>query len=54
MRAEVLLLTSNIKIVGEDVSGWGGTIITADTVDSDLTIRTGVMILDNVEIFNCS
>lgn len=54
MRAEVLLLSSNVKIVGEDVSGWGGTVITADTIDSDLTIRTGIMILDNVEVYNCS
>lgn len=54
MRAEVLLLSSNVKIVGEDVSAWGGTIVTADTVDSDLTIRTGIMRLDNVEVYNCS
>jgi len=54
MRAEVLLLNSNVRIVGEDVSAWGGTIITADTIDSDLSIRTGVTIMDNVEIYNCS
>jgi len=54
MRAEVLLLTSNVRIVGEDVSAWGGTIVTADTIDSDLSIRNGIMILDNVEVYNCS
>lgn len=54
MRAEVLLLSSNVRIVGEDVSAWGGTVVTADTIDSDLTIRTGIMILDNVEVYNCS
>lgn len=54
MRAEVLLLSSNVRIVGEDVMSWGGTIITADTIDSDLSIRTGIMVMDNVEIYNCS
>lgn len=54
MRAEVILLTRNIKIQGNDVESWGCQMVTGDTIEADMTMRYGQMILDNVEIFNCS
>lgn len=57
MRGEVILLTRNIKINAEDVDGWGGQILTGDTIevyDGEMTMRTGSTIMDNVEIHNCS
>jgi len=33
MRGEVLLLTRNIAIRGEDIESWGGQIVTSDTVE---------------------
>jgi hypothetical protein len=54
IRGEVLLLTRNIKIIGEDIQGWGGQIVTSDTIEGDLTMRTGQLIMDNVEVYNCS
>ena len=33
MRGEVLLLTRNIVIRGEDIESWGGQIVTSDTVE---------------------
>ena len=35
MRGEVLLLSRNIKIVGEDKDGWGCQIVTSDSVEID-------------------
>lgn len=33
MRGEVLLLTRNIRIIGQDIDSWGGQIVTSDTVE---------------------
>lgn len=55
MRAEVLLLTRNIQIVGSNDNGWGGQILTSDYLEADgETMRIGITILSNVEIYNCS
>jgi hypothetical protein len=54
MRCEVFLLTRNIKIVGEDLDGWGGQIVTGDFIEDDGTERAGHTLMDNVEIYNCS
>jgi len=58
MRGEVLILSRNIKISGENIESWGGQFVTSDTVEIDttgqLTIRNGQTILDSVEIYNCS
>ena len=54
MRGEVALLTRNIKIQGENIEQWGCQIVTADTIEADLTLRTGKTIMDSVEIYNCS
>jgi polygalacturonase len=41
MRGEVLLLTRNIIIEGEDIESWGCNIVTSDIVEFDLTMRFG-------------
>lgn len=51
MRGEVILLTRNIKVVGEDSNDWGCTIVTADRTEADRSVRIGEMILDHVEIY---
>jgi len=53
------LLTRNIKIVGDDVEGYGCHFATRDSVEFDLTTgglitRAGQSILDNIEMYNCS
>ena len=54
MRGEVLLLSRNIKIHGEDRDGWGGQILGTDLFESDGTWRKGSIIMDQVQVFNCS
>ena len=58
MRGEVILLTRNIKIVGEDIESWGAQVVTSDTVEFDsegeMITRTGESHIDSVEFFNCS
>jgi len=54
IRGEVLILSRNIIIAGEDIETWGGQIVTSDTIEGDLTVRNGHTILHNVEIYNCS
>lgn len=59
IRGEVLILSRNIRVVGEDIWSWGGQIVTSDTVEfdletSELKTRTGQMFMDNVEVYNCS
>jgi hypothetical protein len=59
IRGEVLILSRNIKIQGEDIESWGGQMVTSDTIEFDgitgqLKYRYGQMILDNVEVYNCS
>lgn len=54
IRGEVLLLTRNIRIVGNDTEAWGCQIVTSDFYEEDGTMREGNTILDSVEIYNCS
>jgi len=57
IRCEVLLFTRNVKIQGSTGNIQGGTIVTADIMDfttEGVVQRYGQMILDNVEIYNCS
>jgi hypothetical protein len=54
MRGEVMLLSRNIKIVGNDSEAWGGQVLTGDFIESNGQLRTGRTFLDNVEIYNCS
>lgn len=44
MRGEVILLSRNIIIAGEDIESWGGQIVTSDTmefVNGEIKMRTG-------------
>jgi len=35
LRGEVVLLSRNVRIVGEDIESWGGQMVTSDTVEID-------------------
>lgn len=54
MRTEVILLTRDVKIVGDDTDAWGGNVLTTEAMQADGVVRAGQMILDGVEIRNCS
>lgn len=54
MRGEVVLLSRNVRVVGDPYDAWGGHIVTSDTVEVGGVYRAGHMVLDNVEIYNCS
>ena len=53
IRTEVVLLTRNVKIMGEKKDGWAGHILIADLFEGE-NIRYGTITLDNVEVDNCS
>jgi len=50
MRGEVLSLSRNIKIIGEELDNWGCQILTADVMEEDGSFREGVTNLDSIEI----
>jgi parallel beta-helix repeat protein len=54
IRGEVMLLTRNIKIKGNDTDAWGCQIVTSDFVEGNLEQRVGRTYMDHVEIYNCS
>jgi hypothetical protein len=54
MRAEVLLLTRNVQIYGQDTNSWGCQVVTTDFTEVDGFQRNGTTYMDNVEIYNCS
>ena len=61
MRAEVFVLERNIKIQAstDDIGSiikeaWGGRILVADFFEPSLTLRKGSLIMDNVQVYNCS
>jgi len=54
MRAEIVLLSRNIKIEGEDNDGWGGQVLVTDKFDADGRWLKGSLIFDNVQVYNCS
>lgn len=59
MRGEVILLTRNIKVTGEDIESWGAQFVTSDTTEFDvindsIITRFGKTMIDNVEFRNCS
>ena len=61
IRAEVVHLSRNIKIVGTNTDRWGAHIVTAHNQDSQFlngqlttVSRKGWAIIDHVEFFNCS
>jgi len=54
MRGEVMLMTRNVKIVGNDSDSWGCQVVTSDFTEANAEVRVGRTFLDNVEIYNCS
>jgi hypothetical protein len=56
MRGEVVSLSRNIKIIGENVENWGCQILTADVFEDDGKdgiLRAGETRIDSVELDNC-
>ena len=55
IRGEVVLLTRNVRIVGDVVKyAFGCQVITTDFIEEDGVFRNGNTLIDNTEIFNCS
>lgn len=58
MRGEVIMLSRNIKIIGQDIDSWGGQFVTGDTaeINDDGTVkeRIGSTYMDWVEMHNMS
>ena len=54
MRGEVVLLSRNVRVVGNDTDSWGGQILVSDNLEFSGVQRHGQMILDSVEVYNCS
>jgi hypothetical protein len=50
IRGEVLSLSRNIKVIGEEIDDWGAQILTADIMELDGTFREGRTNLNNIEI----
>ena len=41
MRGEVVLLSRNVRVVGDDTMSWGGQIVTSDTIDDIGNVISG-------------
>lgn len=54
MRCEVVLLTRNVRIVGDDTDSWGGQVMVTDNLEASGVQREGQLLMDNVEVYNCS
>jgi len=54
MRGEVVLLNRNVRIIGNNSDSWGAQIVVSDSLELDGTFREGQLIMDNVELYNCS
>lgn len=54
MRGEVMLLSRNVRIVGNDSEAWGCQVLTSDFIEGNGEYRMGRTYLDNVEVYNCS
>lgn len=54
MRGEVALLNRNVRVVGEDLDTWGGQITVQDVFEETGDFRTGMLLMDSVEVANCS
>lgn len=54
MRGQVLLLSKNVQLIGEDKDDWGCQILTSSLTLGFGNVRKGQTFLDNVEIANCS
>lgn len=49
-----MLMSRNIRIVGNDTDKWGCQVVTSDFVEADGVIRSGRTFMDHVEVYNCS
>ena len=61
MRGEVFHMTRNVRIIGDSSEtlgkGWGGQIVTSNYTYEFGTLKylsKGELILDHVEVYNCS
>lgn len=54
VRAEVVKLSRNILVRGEDTESWGGQILTTDAIDDDGIELSGYLYLDGVQFYNMS
>jgi len=54
MRGEVALLSRNVRVVGDDIYSWGGHIVVSDNIEDTGVQRSGLLVLDHVEVYNCS
>ena len=54
MRGEVILLSRNVRVIGSDEDKWGCNVLTSEMMQSDGTLRSGQLIFDQVELYNCS
>lgn len=49
------MLSRNVRFVGDDTDGWGGQIVVTDNYEYDWQKqREGNIVLDSVEVYNCS
>jgi len=54
MRGEVIMISRNVRIVGNDTEAWGCQVVTSDFLEENGVWRKGQMVLDSVEVYNCS
>jgi hypothetical protein len=54
IRGEVVMLSRNVRIIGNDTDSWGGQVLVSDNIEIDGTVRNGQLIMDSVELYNCS
>lgn len=55
MRGEVVMLSRNVRFVGNNTDAWGGQIVVSDNYEYDWGIqRSGQIHFDYVEVYNCS
>jgi len=54
IRAEVIVLSRNVRVVGSDEEAWGATMLASDGLQTNGLALNSQIILDNVEMFNCS
>ena len=54
MRGEVVLLSRNVQIEGEDVDSWGGSVLTTQLRDGGDNLLSGSLTWDNVQVRKCS
>lgn len=54
MRGEVVLLSRNVIVEGEDFDAWGGQIMATDMFEASGAWRKGSIAFDSVEVRKCS